>query len=445
MNYLTEEQVDKEEALNKARMLVLNPKYSREDVNEFCVQLNTTCRPQANLIDLMHWVKDVFGDELGSRKTNLKPWIHNKIVIDGSFVKFCEDKKATIECLYSDSVASWRSDSSNEHFMAQGVFLVTVGRTKFLHAALFHKGNQNEDEVSFFVIVDDSDFEKYVSFRNEYDNWLSERDRDHLEIHVVGGDGQPYEKNLDWDELFLPDDLKSQIRGSVQGFLDAKKLYQEKGLPWKRGILLYGEPGNGKTTAIKTIISNYDLKPVTVQTGVNTNDDTITEAFEYAQEQGPSLLYFEDLDTLLDRNVTLSHFLNLMDGVAAKDGIFVIATANNIARLGQAVTDRPSRFDRKWEVPLPDAKMATKYLKKWFGKSLSASECKRIVSNAVKNKFSYSYLKELYISSAYFALAAGRKNPNAKDIKLAAEQILNDKKNAESGFMSEDREEIGIR
>jgi histone H3/H4 len=445
MNYLTEEQVDNQEALTAKRLALLNPKYSREDVNGFLVDLQLPGRPQANLIDLMHWVKDVFGDELGPKKTNLKQWIHNKIVIDGSFLEFCEQKGAIVECLYEDSVASWRSDLSNEHFMAQGVFLITVGKTKFIHSALFHKGNQNEDEVSFFIIVDNSDFLKYTSFRNEYDDWLGSRDRDHLEIHVVGGEGQPYEKNLSWDDLFLPEDLKEQIRGSVQGFLDAKSLYQSKGLPWKRGVLLYGEPGNGKTSTIKTIIANYDLKPVTVQTGVNTNDDTITEAFEYAQEQSPSLLYFEDLDTLLDRNVTLSHFLNLMDGVSAKDGIFVMATANNISSLGQAVTDRPSRFDRKWEVPLPDAKMATKYLKKWFGNSLSAQECKRIVDNAVKNKFSYSYLKELYISAAYFALAAGRKNPNAKDIKLAAAQIVVDKKNAESGFMSVDREEIGIR
>jgi hypothetical protein len=397
----------------------------------------------------MHWVKRVFADDIGVKDPEvLGCYIHNKIVIDGGFLEFCEQVGVEVTCLYKDSVASWKSDNDYEHFMAQGVFKIEFGPLCFLHAALFHKGNQNEDEVSFFVIVNQKQFHKYVEFRNVFEQWLSDRDRDHLEVHVVGGEGYPYSRDLKWEDLFLPDQLKFDIRNSVEGFLSARKIYEQANVPWKRGILLYGDAGNGKTTTIKTVISNYDFKPVTVHTSTQTNDDTITEAFEYAQDQEPGLLYIEDLDTLLGSTVSLSHFLNLMDGVNTSNGILVIATANDLSKLKESITDRPSRFDRKWEIPLPDEDMAVKYLKKWFSSSgrspLSKREYIDIASEAVRNHFSYAYLKELYLTSVFNALASNRNKPTLNDIKKAKDQLLRDKEKAKEGFVPSHHEQIGI-
>lgn len=439
MNYLTEKQIEKQEHLTKQRLALLVPKYFYDDYPP------NPRRPKANLIDLMHWVKISFSEALDEGSDNLHCWIHNKVVIDGAFLEFAEQNKVKIECLYRDSLASWKSDEGYEHFMAQGVFKITYKKFSFLHAALFHKGNQNEDEVSFFVIMKDTVFEEYVKFRNMFDEWLVARDREHLEIHVVGGEGQSYARDMDWKDLYLPPDLKKDIKGSIEGFLGAKKLYEKKKIPWKRGMLFWGSPGCGKTTAIRTIISNYDVKPVTVHTSTQTNDDTITEAFEYAQEQEPGLLYFEDLDTLLSTTVSISHFLNLLDGVYTRNGILVIATANDLGKLKESVTDRPSRFDRKWEIPIPDQEMSLAYLKNWFGESLGAQNYNELVKHSVSNKFSYAYLKELYLTSAYHAIAGGREDPNIEDVKVALEQLLYDKENAVSGFTSESYEAVGIQ
>jgi hypothetical protein len=434
--YLTEAQVDRQEHLSAERLAIFKP------ITDVHI---SSPRPTANLIELMHWTKDTFGKFI-SKKDDLNCWIHNKIVMDGSFLEFAEQKKVKIECLHRDSIASWNSDNDNEHFMGQGVFKITHDKLSFIHAALFHKGNQNEDEVSFFIIIRDSDLQTYINLRNDFDKWLKERDRENLEIHVVGGEGIPYEKNMSWDEVFLPEKLKSDIKQSIEGFLGAKDLYLSKKIPWKRGLLLWGDPGCGKTTSIKTIISNYDFKPVTVYTSPQTNDDTISEAFSYAQEQEPGLLYFEDLDSLLSfGSVSISHFLNLLDGVSSTNGIVVMATANDLSKLNEAITDRPSRFDRKWEIPLPTEEMARKYLQNWYGKSITAKNLNVIVKSAIDNKFSYAYLKELYITSAYHALASGRQDPNSSDIKLAMEQLLSDKDVVNSGFASENHEEIGIR
>ncbi len=443
--YLTEEQADQQEALTKERLAILKPKYGRPGDTGFVD--NCPNRPEENLIDLMHWVKSYFGSEIESseRKLNdLHPWIHNKIVIDGSFLQFAEEEGVTIECLYRDSIASWRSDNKYEHFMAQGVFKISYKKLSFLHAALFHKGNQNEDEVSFFVVVSDNKYDAYIEFRNKFDDWLLKRDRENLEIHVVGGEDQPYERDLSWDDVFLPENIKNDLRSSIEGFLASKEIYEKKKIPWKKGVLLYGDPGNGKSTSIRTIISNYDFKPVTVQTSSQTNDETMTEAFEYALEQSPALLYIEDIDSLLGTTVSVSHFLNLLDGVSSKNGIFVIATANDLSKLNEAITDRPSRFDRKILIPLPDKNMTKAYLKHWFGNKLKAAELNKIADKTVDMSFSYAYLKELYLSAAYYAISNNREDPNFSDVQLALKQLLSDKEKALSGYETESREDIGI-
>jgi transitional endoplasmic reticulum ATPase len=211
----------------------------------------------------------------------------------------------------------------------------------------------------------------------------------------------------------------------VENFLDSKDFYLKNRIPWKRGILLYGKPGNGKTSIIRTVMSQYNFKPVTIVPGAN--DDAVREAFSYAEEQSPSLLYFEDLDSLLEKSVDISSFLNLMDGISTKNGLLIIATANDVKKLKPNITDRPSRFDRKFEIPLPNREMAYIYLKRWFGNLLSAKKCKELSRYAEKYDFSYAYLKELYISSMFEALSHNRKAPTEKDIENALNRLVKDK------------------
>lgn len=432
---LSEEIVEKQEHLTDKRLKNLAPKFSFEEFKE---------RPTANLIDLMHWVKTRFGAKSNygyistnnplKNKENLQCFIHNKIVIDGAFLQFCEENDVKVDCLMRDSVASWKTEHDSEHFMMQGIFQISTDKFDFLHCALFHKGNQNEDEVSFFVVASEDIFEQYLELRNKFDKWLVKRDRDHLEIHCVGGESMPYDRKASWEDLFLEGDLKIDIRNYVEGFLNSKHIYEKMGVPHKTGALFHGWPGNGKSSLIRTIIAQYNFKPVTVQSGAQTNDDTITEAFAYASSQEPALLYIEDLDTMLDKTISLSHFLNMMDGVSSRKGLMVIATANDLSKLKESVIDRPSRFDRKWEIPLPNIEMSCKYLKKWFNDILNDKEINKIAKEAVGIGFSYAYLKELYIGSVYTALADKREVPTLKDVNITKKRMLKDKENVKNNF-----------
>jgi hypothetical protein len=412
-------ELEKQEHLTKELLStsVIFPKYNYDSAFELS-------RPKSNFIDLMWWVQNNFSSEL-KNNNNLNRFVHNRIIIDGQFLQFCKENSVSIQCLYKDSIISWKTDHEYEKFFVQGVFLVKTKGLEFIHSALFHKGNQNEDEISFFTIVSDSNYESYVDLRNRFDKWIQERDRSNLHIRVIDGEDIPYTKDYTWEDLFLPQDIKTDLKSLVEGFLTSKDFYVKNKIPWKRGLLLYGKPGNGKTSLIRTIISVYNFKPVTIVP--EATNDTIREAFSYAQEQSPSLLYFEDLDSLLEKSVDSSSFLNLMDGISSQNGLLVIATANDVKKLKKNITDRPSRFDRKFEIPLPTQEMAYIYLKRWFGNLINVSKCKELAKYAQQNDFSYAYLKELYISTMFEALSHNRKSPTANDIKNALISLIKDK------------------
>lgn len=414
-NFLTPTNVESQEHLSIERLNLLLATAPTQNID-------IKNRPVANFIDLMKWTEKEFGPFL-ARDTNT--FIHNRIVVDGQFMQFCQERNISINCLYKDSIVSWKTDLNFEKFFVQGVFLIKTKGLEFIHAALFHKGNQNEDEISFFVIVPNANYEAYLKLRNDFDEWTLNRDRGNLHIRVVDGQDIPYTKESPWTDLFLPEDMKTELKNLVEGFLASKNFYTENKIPWKRGVLLHGLPGNGKTSIIRTLISEYNFKPITISSGAT--DDSIREAFSYAEVQSPSLLYFEDLDSLFEKGVDISTFLNLMDGIAAKNGLLVLATANDIKNFEGNITDRPSRFDRKFEIPLPNQEMAYIYLKRWFGNLLTVTKCKELARTAQKYEFSYAYLKELYISSMFEGLAHNRKIPTVKDIQTALNRLIKDK------------------
>jgi len=358
--------------------------------------------------------------------------VSSEVIMDENFNSFAKENKLSIKCLHQDAILTWSNNSVNASnndsgFVIQGVFEIMEPSTKnkFLLCSLFHKGNQFDDEVSNFVLLNNDQFDWYYSLVEKYSQWSKVKDRANSYVRVIEGDDFKYDKNNSWEDLFLEESLKKEIKSTIENFLNSKDFYGSNKIPWKRGMLLYGVPGNGKSSIIKTIMSNYDFKPVTIVPEADNN--MMRDAFSYAEEQSPSLLYFEDLDSLLEKNLDVSLFLNLMDGISAKNGIFVVATANDIKKLKTSITDRPSRFDRKYHILPPDFDMSMSYLKKWFGSMISLNEIKSVCKQTVGANFSYAYLKELYISSMFEAISKNRKKPTTKDIDTALKRLVKDK------------------
>jgi len=157
-----------------------------------------------------------------------------------------------------------------------------------------------------------------------------------------------------WDNLVLDEATNGHLRKDFELFFERENWFRRHGLPFRRGYLFYGPPGNGKTTAIRIMASHPAVTAYTIDfCDDRADNDALNSLFEAARRAAPSLVIFEDLDRVFaagentDRSVRISlqHFLNCVDGIGSQDGLVVVATANHPDALDQAIVRRPGRFD----------------------------------------------------------------------------------------------------
>jgi hypothetical protein len=207
-----------------------------------------------------------------------------------------------------------------------------------------------------------------------------------------------------FDNLILPEKLKNDIQADVQRFFASREAYEKYGIPWKRGLLFVGPPGNGKTHAIKALINATGRPCLYIKTFESDNwaeETGIRRVFERARAASPCLLILEDLDSMVTDD-NRSFFLNEMDGFASNLGILTIATTNHPGKLDPAILDRPSRFDRKYHFGLPARPERFAYIERW-NRSLEPEarlslEGETQAADGTEG-FSFAYLKELFLSS----------------------------------------------
>jgi ATPase family protein associated with various cellular activities (AAA) len=205
------------------------------------------------------------------------------------------------------------------------------------------------------------------------------------------------------DNLILKDGLKQSIFDDFQKFFESKDVYKRYGIPWKRGVLFLGPPGNGKSHAVKALINQFNLPCLyvkTLKTDHGTEHSNIRSIFSRARDTAPCLLVFEDLESHIhDEN--RAFFLNELDGFAANEGLLTLATTNYPGKLDPAILERPSRFDRKYTFSLPEQPERLRYLGWWNGRledelKLSSAELESLAQET--DGFSFAYLKELVLS-----------------------------------------------
>ncbi|KAF8251235.1 P-loop containing nucleoside triphosphate hydrolase protein, partial [Wilcoxina mikolae CBS 423.85] len=175
-----------------------------------------------------------------------------------------------------------------------------------------------------------------------------------------------------WDDVILDPGLKKTVIGDVEGFFGNREVYKRYSIPWKRGVIFHGPPGNGKTLSIKALmnsvshLTNPDAPTLYVKslTSFFGEERSISEIFSKAREVAPCLLVFEDLDSMIGDGVR-SYFLNEIDGLGSNDGVCMVGSTNHLDRLDPGISKRPSRFDRKYLFPLPERKERAQYCLYW--------------------------------------------------------------------------------
>jgi chaperone BCS1 len=192
----------------------------------------------------------------------------------------------------------------------------------------------------------------------------------------------------DWDKLatrakrplstvILDEKVKEMISNDIKAYLDpkARTWYAKRGIPYRRGYLLHGPPGTGKSSLSLAIAGQFDLD-IYILNLSSADESSVGCLFSVLPQRCVVLL--EDVDvaggTQSRRNdpkppataevqqpptVSLSTLLNVLDGVASQEGRVLILTTNYIERLDAALI-RPGRVDIKIEFRLCDRGMITK-------------------------------------------------------------------------------------
>jgi chaperone BCS1 len=170
------------------------------------------------------------------------------------------------------------------------------------------------------------------------------------------------------DTLYLPDGFMSDILADAKFFLNNRAMYRELGIPYRRGYLLEGPPGTGKTSAIIGIASELGIPMYTI----NLNDTNMTGEMLISRMNScakPSIISFEDVDCLrmtTDRSkdsegLTLGDVLNALDGIGASEERVLVLTTNHPEKLDPALV-RSGRIDRRFHIGYAaDAELRTFY------------------------------------------------------------------------------------
>lgn len=219
------------------------------------------------------------------------------------------------------------------------------------------------------------------------------------------------EKKFEWDDLILADNIKRDIRHNILNLIESREIYHKNGLTIKRGIVLSGPPGTGKTSLFKVLCSQIPWTVCWVTPKHLESAKKVSQIISMCRDLAPTVILLEDLDLYAsDRSsngnpALLGELLNQLDGVQENTDIITIATTNNKEVLEKALLDRPGRFDRVIEFPLPREEERAKMLKVFSNNLVNESLpfFKTIVEEYSK-KFTGAQVRELVNMAVIYAV-----------------------------------------
>lgn len=152
-----------------------------------------------------------------------------------------------------------------------------------------------------------------------------------------------------------------------------REIYENLGAKLPQGILLYGDPGLGKSLMAKSFITESGLPAYIVRRDKGSDDfiGKITDTFEKAKKNAPAIVLLDDMDKFAnedDRHIDAEEYVAVQAGIDEVKGcnVFVFATVNEIRKLPRSLI-RSGRFDRKIEVNSPTDRDAEEIIKYYLG------------------------------------------------------------------------------
>ena len=178
--------------------------------------------------------------------------------------------------------------------------------------------------------------------------------------------------DVSWDDVGGLESVKQTLKEAVEWPLKHADIFLKTHSTPPKGILLTGVPGTGKTLLAKAVAKQSGVNfisvkgPELISRFVGESERAIRQVFKTAKQASPTILFFDEIDSLLPRRGSagtdshvaervVSQFLTEMDGIEELKGVVVLAATNRVDIIDPALL-RSGRFDFILELPLPDEK-----------------------------------------------------------------------------------------
>jgi len=234
-----------------------------------------------------------------------------------------------------------------------------------------------------------------------------------------------------WDDIGGLEEVKQELKEAVEWPLKNPEMFERLGIKPPKGILLYGPPGCGKTLLARAVSTESEANFITIKgpevfsKWVGESEKAIREVFRKARMAAPSVIFFDEMDSLAprrglgfsDSGVTervISQLLTEMDGIVTLEDIVIIAATNRPDMVDPAVI-RPGRFDRLIYVPEPDEKSRLQIVKIYTKSMPLTKDVDPVALAAITKNYSGADIDGLCREAAMYAL---RKNVNAKEVTM---------------------------
>jgi DNA polymerase III delta prime subunit len=153
------------------------------------------------------------------------------------------------------------------------------------------------------------------------------------------------------DSVILKEGQMDRILGYLKNFLSQKDAYLKADIPFRTGVLLYGEPGSGQSSTALAIANELKMNVFIISLTSLMNDESLNDCFSAIPSN--SIVILEDIDIVSavkdrdkedDQGVTMTGMLNVLDGFQSPPGVITIMTTNRLDVLDKAII-RPGRVD----------------------------------------------------------------------------------------------------
>mmetsp|Transcript_6557 Transcript_6557/g.19881 ORF Transcript_6557/g.19881 Transcript_6557/m.19881 type:complete len:444 (+) Transcript_6557:79-1410(+) len=257
-------------------------------------------------------------------------------------------------------------------------------------------------------------------------------------VSVMKVDKAPLESYADIGGL---ESQIQEIKEAVELPLTRPELYEDIGIKPPKGVILYGEPGTGKTLLAKAVANSTSatfLRVVgseLIQKYLGDGPKLVRELFRVAEDMAPSIVFIDEIDAVgtkrYDANSggereiqrTMLELLNQLDGFDARGDVKVLLATNRIDTLDPALL-RPGRIDRKIEFPLPDEKTKRRIFSIHTSKMTLNDDVNLEEFIMSKDELSGADIKAICTEAGLMALRERRMKVLQEDFKKAKESVM---------------------